>query len=86
MLNCTASSLWQQVIMYVLGAPMNSPAKLGHYSGVFCGVLGAGEAICFGLDSIEIPYIKEVGGIFAFYATGVAVFYWLAWFPVDETN
>ena len=64
----------------------NSPTKLAHYSGVFRGVLGAGEAICFGLDSIEIPYIKEAGGIFAFYATGVLGFYYLVLFQIDETN
>ena len=60
--------------------------KLAHYAGVFRGVLGAGEAICFGLDSIEIPFIKEAGGVFAFYATGVMVFYYLAWYHIDDSN
>jgi len=64
----------------------NSPTKLAHYSGVFRGVLAAGEAICFGLDSIEIPFIKEAGGIFAFYAAGILGFYYLALTQIDETN
>lgn len=86
MLTWISSSLWQYLIMYFLGAMSNSPVKLAHYSGVFRGVLGAGEAVCFGLDSIEIPFVKEAGGIFAFYAAGVIVFYYLAWFHIDETN
>ncbi len=54
--------------------------------GVFRGVLGAGEAICFGLDSIAVPYVKEAGVIFCFYATGVLVFIYMAAFHVTETK
>jgi len=56
------------------------------HQGVFRGVLGAGEAICFGVDSIAVPYIKEAGVIFAFYATGVIVFYYLAFTQIKETE
>lgn len=79
-------SLWQYVITYFIGALTNSPVKLAHYAGVFRGVLGAGEAICFGLDSIEIPFIDEAGGIFAFYCAGVIAFYYLAWYHIDDSN
>lgn len=54
--------------------------------GVFRGFLGAGEAICFGLDSIAVPYVKESGVIFAFYTTGVLVFVYLAAFHIKETK
>lgn len=53
---------------------------------MFRGVLGAGEAICFGVDSIAVPFIKEAGAIFAFYATGVMVFYYLALTQIKETE
>lgn len=72
--------------MYFIGAITNSPVKLTHYAGVFRGVLGAGEAICFGLDSIDIPFIKEAGGIFAFYCAGIISFYYLGWYHIKETN
>lgn len=54
--------------------------------GVFRGILGAGEAICFGVDSIAVPYMKEAAVIFAFYTTGVLVFAYLAAFHIRETE
>jgi hypothetical protein len=48
--------------------------------------LGAGEAICFGVDSIAVPYVKESGVIFAFYTTGVLIFVYLAAFHIKETK
>ncbi|KUJ07076.1 uncharacterized protein LY89DRAFT_601886 [Mollisia scopiformis] len=91
MLNWIASSLWQYLILYYLGCFTNSPRKAANYAasiplGVFRGFLGAGEAICFGLDSIGIPYIKEAGGIFAFYTTGVLIFLYMAAFHIEETK
>jgi hypothetical protein len=53
---------------------------------VFRGVLGAGEAICFGVDSIAVPYIKEAAVIFTFYTTGVFIFLYLAVFHIKETK
>lgn len=54
--------------------------------GVFRGVLGAGEAICFGLDSIKIPFIAEAGGILLFYVIGICVFYYLGIYHIKDTN
>jgi hypothetical protein len=68
------------------GALTNSPQKLTHYVGVFRGVLGAGEAIVFGLDSIKIPYIAEAGGILLFYIIGICVFYYLGFYYIKDTN
>ena len=48
--------------------------------------LAAGEAICFGLDSIAVPYVKEAGTIFAFYATGIIIFIYLAAYHITETE
>lgn len=48
--------------------------------------MGAGEAICFGLDSIAVPYIKEAAVIFTFYTTGIIVFGYLAAFHIRETE
>jgi hypothetical protein len=53
---------------------------------VFRGFLGAGEAICFGVDSIAVPFVKEAGVIFAFYATGIMVFAYLGAFHIKETQ
>ncbi|KAK5116713.1 hypothetical protein LTR62_007387 [Meristemomyces frigidus] len=86
MLTWISSSLWQYVITYFIGALTNSPVTLAHYAGVFRGVLGAGEAICFGLDSIRIPYVDEAGGIFAFYCLGIVAFYYLAWYHIEDSN
>lgn len=72
--------------MYFLGALTNSPKTLTYYAGVFRGVLGAGEEICFGPDSIPIPFIEEAGGLFAFYGVGILVFYYLCLIHINETN
>ena len=38
------------------------------------------------MDSIEIPFIDEAGGVFAFYCVGIIAFYYLAWFHIDDSN
>ncbi|KAF2188994.1 hypothetical protein K469DRAFT_564889 [Zopfia rhizophila CBS 207.26] len=86
MLTWVTCQLWHNIVYYWLGALTNSPQKLTHYVGVFRGVLGAGEAVCFGLDSIRIPFIAEAGGVLLFYSIGVASFYYLAWFHIKDTN
>ncbi|KAK7900766.1 hypothetical protein LTR67_003050 [Exophiala xenobiotica] len=86
MMNWVFSSLWQYLILYFLGTLTNSPRKSANYAGVFRGILGAGEAICFGVDSIAVPYMKEAAVIFAFYTTGVLVFAYLAAFHIRETE
>lgn len=86
MLNWTFSQLWHNIVYYWIGALTNSPQKLTHYVGVFRGVLGAGEAICFGLDSIKIPFIAEAGGILLFYVIGIASFYYLGIYHMQDTN
>lgn len=48
--------------------------------------MGAGEAICFGVDSLAVPYMKEAAVIFAFYTTGVLVFAYLAAYHIRETE
>lgn len=48
--------------------------------------MAAGEAICFGVDSIAVPYIKEAGVLFAFYAAGVLVFVYFAAFHISPTE
>jgi hypothetical protein len=53
---------------------------------VFRGVLGAGEAICFGLDSIQIPFLAEAGGILLFYVIGISSFYYLGIYHIKDTN
>ena len=60
--------------------------QLTAFQGVFRGFLGAGEAICFGVDSIAVPYMKEAAVIFAFYTAGVFIFLYLAWFHISETE
>ncbi|KAF2112537.1 hypothetical protein BDV96DRAFT_601941 [Lophiotrema nucula] len=86
MMNWVFSSLWQYIILYFLGCFSNSPRKAANYAGVFRGFLGAGEAICFGVDSIAVPYIKEAAVIFAFYTAGVFIFLYLALFHISETE
>jgi hypothetical protein len=86
MLNWVFSQLWHNIVYYWIGALTNSPEKLIHYVGVFRGVLGAGEAIIFGLDSIKIPYIAEAGGILLFYVIGICVFYYLGFYHIKDTN
>ncbi|CAE7022410.1 hypothetical protein PTNB73_02368 [Pyrenophora teres f. teres] len=86
MLNWVFSQLWHNIVYYWIGSLTNSPHKLTHYVGVFRGVLGAGEAICFGLDSIKIPFIAEAGGILLFYVIGIASFYYLGIYHIKDTN
>jgi len=86
MLTWVFSQLWHNIVYYWIGALTNSPQKLTHYVGIFRGVLGAGEAICFGLDSIKIPFIAEAGGILLFYVMGIASFYYLGVYHMTDTN
>ncbi|KAF2165248.1 hypothetical protein M409DRAFT_67493 [Zasmidium cellare ATCC 36951] len=86
MLNWVASSLWQYIILYFLGTLTNSPRKSANYAGVFRGILAADEAICFGVDSIQVPYIYEAAVIFAFYGSGLVIFACLAMFCIKETE
>ncbi|EXJ90965.1 hypothetical protein A1O1_04072 [Capronia coronata CBS 617.96] len=86
MLNWVSSSLWQYLILYFLGTLTNSPRKSANYAGVFRGFLGAGEAICFGVDSLAVPFMKEAAVIFTFYTTGVIVFAYLAAFHIRDTE
>lgn len=78
--------MWHNIVYYWIGALTNSPQKLTHYVGIFRGVLGAGEAVCFGLDSIKIPFIAEAGGILLFYVMGIAAFYYLGIYHIKDTN
>lgn len=79
-------SLWQNLILYYLGCFSNNPRKAANYAGVFRGFLGAGEAICFGVDSIAVPFIGEGGVIAAFYFTGIGILFYLAMFHIKETQ
>ncbi|KAJ5979915.1 hypothetical protein N7481_007213 [Penicillium waksmanii] len=54
--------------------------------GVFRGFLGAGEAICFGVDSLKVPFMKEAAVIFTFYTTGVLIFTYIATFHIKDTE
>lgn len=78
--------LWHNIVYYWIGALTNNPRTLTHYVGVFRGVLGAGEALCFGLDSIQIPFLAEAGGVLLFYTIGISVFYYLGLCHMAETN
>ncbi|CZR54093.1 uncharacterized protein PAC_03976 [Phialocephala subalpina] len=86
MLNWISSTLWQYVIMYFLGTLTNDPIKGSHYAGGFRACLAAGESVVFGLDSLEIPYVKEAGIIFAFYFAGILIYAYMALFVVEETR
>ncbi|KAH8701808.1 hypothetical protein BGW36DRAFT_289358 [Talaromyces proteolyticus] len=85
-LNWVSSVLWPYLILYFLGCLTNSPRKSANYAGIFRAMQGAGEAICFGVDSIEVPYIKEAGVLLAFYTAGVIIFGYLAVFHISETQ
>lgn len=78
--------LWHNIVYYWIGALTNNPRTLTHYVGVFRGVLGAGEALCFGLDSIKIPFIAEAGGVLLFYIIGISIFYYLGIYHMADTN
>lgn len=86
MLTWISCQLWHNIVYYWIGALTNNPRTLTHYVGVFRGVLGAGEALCFGLDSIQIPFLAEAGGVLLFYTIGISVFYYLGLCHMAETN
>lgn len=48
--------------------------------------MAAGEAIDFGVDSMGVPFIKEAGVLFAFYAAGIIAMAYLAVFHIPETK
>ncbi|KAI1617328.1 hypothetical protein EDD36DRAFT_450976 [Exophiala viscosa] len=81
-----SSILMQYIILYYLSCLTNSPVKAANYAGVYRGFLAGGEAIIFGLDSIAIPYIKEAGVLFTFYATGILIFIYLAATQITQTE
>lgn len=54
--------------------------------GIQRGFLAAGEAICFGVDSIGIPYVVFASVIFGLYAIGIAGLSFLGFYYITETN
>ncbi|KIV96495.1 hypothetical protein PV10_00357 [Exophiala mesophila] len=84
-MNFVSGCLWTNLIYYFLGTLSNDPRKAANYTGVFRAILGAGEAVNFGVDSIGVPYIKEAGTILAFFVVGAAGLLYLALFEVKET-
>ncbi|EXJ82238.1 serine/threonine protein kinase [Capronia epimyces CBS 606.96] len=45
----------------------------------------AGEALFFGIDSLEISFLREAGVIFALYAVGTIIFAYLALSQIEDT-
>ncbi|KAH8691388.1 hypothetical protein BGW36DRAFT_400681 [Talaromyces proteolyticus] len=86
MMNWVSSSLFQYIILYFLGCMTNSPQTSANYAGAYRSFLAIGETICFGVDSTDVPYIKEAGVIFAFYACGVLVFIFFVTTQVTQTQ
>jgi hypothetical protein len=84
-LNWVSSTLWQYLILYYLGALTNDPYTASHYGGGFRAGLAAGEAVFFGVDSLEIPFAREAGVIFALYALGTAIFAYLGLTQIEDT-
>ncbi|KAI1848639.1 hypothetical protein JX266_005498 [Neoarthrinium moseri] len=85
-LNWTASILWQYIVPWFIGALDIPPGKLSHYMGVQRGFLAAGEAICFGVDAARISYVVFSGAIFAFYAAGIAVLFYIGAYELKEID
>ncbi|KIW63090.1 hypothetical protein PV04_09967 [Phialophora macrospora] len=84
-LNWVSSTLWQYLVLYYLGTMTNDPYTSSHYGGGFRSGLAAGEAFFFGIDSLEIPFIREAGTIFALYAFGTLIFAYLGFYEVQDT-
>ncbi|KAE8337779.1 hypothetical protein BDV24DRAFT_154057 [Aspergillus arachidicola] len=84
-LNWTASTLWQYLCLYILGALTNDPYTSSHYGGGFRSVLAAGEALFFGIDSLGIPFVREAGAIFALYAVGTFIFAYVVVYGIEDT-
>ncbi|KAF3399911.1 hypothetical protein F1880_008461 [Penicillium rolfsii] len=84
-LNWTASTLWQYLCLYFLGALTNDPYTSSHYGGGFRSALAAGEALFFGIDSLSIPFVREAGAIFALYAIGTLIFAFVAIYGVEDS-
>ncbi|ORY64795.1 uncharacterized protein BCR38DRAFT_431019 [Pseudomassariella vexata] len=85
-LNWTFSILWQYLVPWLIGALTMSPDKLSHYMGAQRGFLAAGEAVCFGVDSIKIPYVTFASAIFDFYLVGIFALAYLCIYYVTEKN
>lgn len=84
-LNWVSSTLWQYLVLYYLGAMTNDPCTASHYGGGFRSGLAAGEALFFGIDSLEIPFVREAGVIFALYALGTGIFAYLGVTQIEDT-
>lgn len=86
MLNWVFSALWQYIIMYFLGCLTNNPRLAANNAGVFRGIMAAGEAVTFGLDSRGVPFKIEAGLILGFYALAFFTMGYLALFVLEDSK
>ncbi|EXJ91481.1 hypothetical protein A1O3_00029 [Capronia epimyces CBS 606.96] len=85
-LNWVSCALFQCLILYFLSSMTNSPRTASNYAGAFRTFMAGGEAICFGVDSIGVPFIKEAGVLFAFYFSGLLIFTYFAAYHITPTQ
>ena len=78
--------MFQNTVLWLLGSLTNQPSRLGHMSGLFVGVLSAGTASAFGIDSTKTPYERENGAYFALATISWPIMFFIAWKCTVDSN
>ncbi|KAJ5291106.1 acetamidase [Penicillium angulare] len=72
--------------MYFVGDLTNNPRHAADNAGVLRGIMSAGEAVTFAINSRGTSFVVKAGAIGDFYATSVICMGYMALFIIEETN
>ena len=80
-----SDAMWQSWCYWIMGSLSNESYKLARYTGFYKGVQSAGSAVSFGIDSLQVPFIRELGANFGMMLFSMPLMLVVA-LKVSETN
>lgn len=80
-----SDAMWQSWCYWIMGSLSNESYRLARYAGFYKGVQSAGSAVSFGIDSLQVPFIRELGANFAMMLFSMPFMFYVA-SKVTDTN
>lgn len=79
-------AIYQNFVLWTLGALSNSPKKTSLYAGFYKGIQSAGAAIAWRLDALEKPYMDLFASSWGLVGGSMLIALPLIWFKIDDTS
>ncbi|EDK40503.2 hypothetical protein PGUG_04601 [Meyerozyma guilliermondii ATCC 6260] len=80
-----SDAMWQCWCYWIMGTLSNESYKLARCAGYYKAVQSAGSAISFGISSLSIPFVKQMGANFGMMLFSMPLMFIAAW-KVNQTN